>query len=557
MCFQMKNDPNTQLNTYPNNNVNAMETLTKQQLLEAAAREACVRAGTDSMPMIYSLGEMGSLTQQSWDNSLPTLTHSDACEEFGKTEFNNFGEFESAYIKAHTFLNGVNLDNLLIAGGSVAHNIQKRTRPNGKLLDVDVFVYDLSPEQATERAAKFLNDIQHAHEIHGIKGYRADLTEAFRKQSVASTKDIGKQEILKEAIAACTHLLDSAPGELPLDKFDMVTLAQCLTNGESDQAKLGRMVVRNPFEYSATRSENCISVTINGKEIQVITRVYKSKAEILHGFDIPACSVGYDGNDVYFTPLALIAHEANIIMVDPYRCSQTYEARLNKYFTRGFQLAMPGFAMDNIPRDNMVNGIHQAICLPTMTIIASSVDGNRIFTERITMGHESSSDYADCDQPERVAYNNLHRLVNNSGQLTALTPDCRKLVGIITALPHMSVKMINAIYDAQRKTAWQGGKLNLGMLRRYSPPGLSITKIIQAWEEDGDIESAVRELTGLSRGEALAKYTANRENVGVGSIHWRMENPCGHPPPLTGAFNPHPRTSAEFYGHYSSHPIFR
>lgn len=40
------------------------------------------------------------------------------------------------------------------------------------------------------------------------------------------------------------------------------------------------------------------------RKIQVVLRLYKSLAEVLHGFDVDACSVGFDGQKVRAVHLA-------------------------------------------------------------------------------------------------------------------------------------------------------------------------------------------------------------------------------------------------------------
>ncbi|KAJ3254575.1 Protein mono-ADP-ribosyltransferase parp4 [Boothiomyces macroporosus] len=72
------------------------------------------------------------------------------------------------------------------------------------------------------------------------------------------------------------------------------------------------------------------------RQIQVIFRLYKSPSEILMGFDIDCCCVGYDGNDVYGIPrfFGAVTYQRNV--VDLSRRSPSYEYRLYKYSKRGF-----------------------------------------------------------------------------------------------------------------------------------------------------------------------------------------------------------------------------
>lgn len=34
------------------------------------------------------------------------------------------------------------------------------------------------------------------------------------------------------------------------------------------------------------------------RKIQIVLRLYKTLAEVLHGFDVDACSIGFDGHTV-------------------------------------------------------------------------------------------------------------------------------------------------------------------------------------------------------------------------------------------------------------------
>jgi hypothetical protein len=76
-------------------------------------------------------------------------------------------------------------------------------------------------------------------------------------------------------------------------------------------------------------------------KIQIILRAFPSVSVLLHGFDVPACSVAYDGRRTYLTTLAAYAHVFGVNAVNPAYRSTTYETRLEKYFERGFALALP------------------------------------------------------------------------------------------------------------------------------------------------------------------------------------------------------------------------
>ncbi|QGR53919.1 hypothetical protein [Moumouvirus maliensis] len=68
---------------------------------------------------------------------------------------NNMEKFSEEFYKKYPFLKNVNMDNLLIAGGSVS-NIIRGDKSSG---DIDFFVYGLNTKKATKRVEQWLLDI--------------------------------------------------------------------------------------------------------------------------------------------------------------------------------------------------------------------------------------------------------------------------------------------------------------------------------------------------------------------------------------------------------------
>ncbi|KAG2379138.1 hypothetical protein C9374_007776 [Naegleria lovaniensis] len=93
--------------------------------------------------------------------------------------------------------------------------------------------------------------------------------------------------------------------------------------------------------YYIGKLSHLFSYTI--RPIQIILRLYKSPTEILCGFDIPCCCVGFDGNQVYCLPRAVVSLATRTNIVDPDRQSTTYEMRLVKYAHRGFRIGVAGY----------------------------------------------------------------------------------------------------------------------------------------------------------------------------------------------------------------------
>jgi len=92
------------------------------------------------------------------------------------------------------------------------------------------------------------------------------------------------------------------------------------------------------------RTANAVTIASDGYRplVQIVLRIYSSPAEVLLGFDIDSCCVGYDGKDVWALQRAQRAISRRYNLVDPTRQSKSYEARLVKYARRGFTVAVPG-----------------------------------------------------------------------------------------------------------------------------------------------------------------------------------------------------------------------
>jgi hypothetical protein len=92
---------------------------------------------------------------------------------------------------------------------------------------------------------------------------------------------------------------------------------------------------------SIQKTKNAITIKTRDIDIQFILRIYNTKSEILHGFDIGASAVGLDGTGLYFTTLSKFSHEFLVNVIDTSRRSTTYEYRLIKYMNKGFDILLP------------------------------------------------------------------------------------------------------------------------------------------------------------------------------------------------------------------------
>lgn len=86
----------------------------------------------------------------------------------------------------------------------------------------------------------------------------------------------------------------------------------------------------------------------NFSHIQIILRLYSTPSEVLAGFDVDPCSVGFNGNEVFGTPRACISITTQSMTVDLSRRSPSYEMRLAKYARRGYEIFLPDLRREEI-----------------------------------------------------------------------------------------------------------------------------------------------------------------------------------------------------------------
>jgi hypothetical protein len=79
--------------------------------------------------------------------------------------------------------------------------------------------------------------------------------------------------------------------------------------------------------------------------VQIVLRLYESPAEVLLGFDVDCCCVGFDGERVWALPRAIRAIQYGCNILNPLHAwpsKASYEYRLVKYALRGYAIAVPG-----------------------------------------------------------------------------------------------------------------------------------------------------------------------------------------------------------------------
>lgn len=189
-------------------------------------------------------------------------------------------------------------------------------------------------------------------------------------------------------------------------------------------AALFEHVAAHVAEPFVKRTANCLTICgQHGKgyvEVQVILRQYATAAEVIHGFDIGACAMMWDGSRLGFAPMGKLAAETMCIVLDLQARSNSYEFRLSKYHGRGFILYLPH-----------LNPTFRGSALPYMYFLdwrdKSDVSYRGYIYPATSPDMQSNyEDSGDHHDPQRtisaVEAANLRKMVRTRKVLTAVAP---------------------------------------------------------------------------------------------------------------------------------------
>ena len=277
---------------------------------------------------------------------------------------------------------------------------------NGFGGDIDLFVHGLDRQDATSRLDSIIEQIQRAHDRHcGHVPFPAALSSCPRleietgrhNQAATTTQEIaiaGASLLLVVANAACYYCstlqffsdAEKSDGStlatagstqaiyllVPGDRFWMEdsweddsrsrTLTVTDVSGkealareyhaalEEQMADTGGDNEAENGHLLSVRTDHAVTLVTSSlaPHVQIVLRIYSSPAEVLAGFDVDSCCVGFDGERAWCAPRARRAICRGFNLVDPGRLSPTYEIRLAKYARRGFAVAVPGFRRGSV-----------------------------------------------------------------------------------------------------------------------------------------------------------------------------------------------------------------
>lgn len=159
-----------------------------------------------------------------------------------------------------------------------------------------------------------------------------------------------------------------------------------------------------PWDVTCVRTKHTISILSQYpyRSVQIVLRLYSSPAEILAGFDVDVACCAYDGDRVWANPRAIVSMMRQSNTVDMTRRSPSYEVRLAKYSSRGFEVYIPGLKRSKIDPtiyERAVSRVQGLARLLAIEKLATPEIRNQYRRQRsVLRGHNYSAAYT---RPER------------------------------------------------------------------------------------------------------------------------------------------------------------
>ena len=232
------------------------------------------------------------------------------------------------------------------------------------------------------------------------------------------------------------------------------------------------VLARNSGNSTFLRSKHAI--TFLGqypyRHTQIILRIYKSPAEILMGFDIDCCGVGFDGERIYAIPRARRAINKQFNLVDLSRRSLTYETRLHKYSTRGFAVRVPGLDLSRINSNLYQRSVGEVKGLAKLLILNNIQSTGLVCSRKRTKGAPSSSinqrtdesDYSNVSLPwgPNWIIPLLINTINKQNHILANTPN---------TTDHIFISDLNGVLSGKDSSNCQCSVCTSGQVPPYNP----------------------------------------------------------------------------------------
>ncbi len=340
----------------------------------------------------------------------------------------------------------------------------------------------------------------------------------------------GKPGVLIAGGSVCNTLIDRSCYYIDVDIFlyDMT-----LEEAEKETVRIFDIIEDVKGEKGLyVRTKN--TITDKNTNVQIIFRLYKSKSEILHGFDLGSSAVGFDGQEVYFTSLSQFSYKYMCNIIDTSRRSTTYEQRLIKYLRRGFNIIVPEMDIEKV-----IIGVNE---MPYLTFNVCRTEGNKIILENknhnpmIYPKGLTQSDYESCSEMNEdiLYYINISRIFNDE-PLWNISQD---ISSVFNDRFSINVKKVNSIYESL-VCKMKSKDYPVSAVKNYLP----FTDEVLVFSR----KMNCREIIDYHLKFLLEKIEKINSGTVKYPVEWIIENPGTQ---ISGSFNPVMDKPGEWYGDF-------
>lgn len=207
--------------------------------------------------------------------------------------------------------------------------------------------------------------------IKDIDVFLCVISEEEAREAILKIRDIIRTKATEREIAGAIEIIKKTIDDPEVDDLirklfennidDIESLKELLISKgidrqlmyEQTQRIYSHLIRHCHFSSTCTRTANAITFKNSQSEIQVILRLYQTPSEVIHGFDVDSCCLGFDGENIWMTHRAHFALKNGYNTVNFGRLSPSYEMRLVKYGTRGMAVRIPNFSRNKIDYDKL------------------------------------------------------------------------------------------------------------------------------------------------------------------------------------------------------------
>jgi hypothetical protein len=228
--------------------------------------------------------------------------------------------------------------------------------------------------------------------------------------------------------------------------------------------------------------------------VQIILRRYNTAAEVIHGFDLGSCAVAWTGRTVVLTLLGKLAAEHGINVLNLVVRRPSYEKRIGRYFSRGYDLVLPfldGRCDFNLPYLKLF-GVQLGSCL-CCEYFASWIDRSGRAATRAAAGAAAGAAAADADLDDETEPDSDYATMSSIYRRTAGELFCSNLTAANRKIPQLLCARAEYVPD-----------LDITSIEPSFAAADIKRGVMSAFDSNGKINArAIKRLIGEERGAPL------------------------------------------------------